>query len=423
MGADYRQATGRRPRDDYGPRTLIPANSNSSKERFYGKGDIASANDNQKDESLPRGWSVLEPNRIKERRIAAGYATTHALSMAIGTMAYMRLHKIENGLVVVRDSEYELIARTMGIPVHLLQLPMLMHSQTVQWMELWGRDERLEEGGDHDAVLLAAYVRHHAKARRLNKAKICRMAKVPPNAMHYIWHAAKPIDRYPDTTMLATMKLTGNSSWDNVIMDSQAFYAAKMLTEEIAEIHKPRMRYAPEDPDRRAPWTYDVDPFRLRQPRTQFVNSYTDPEAPGIAPSKAKIINERRERTRRFLQNYNDAKLIVKMVREDDDPIATLLEYHPMHREAILAIKSDAAARMTLHRMMCIRYLETHPGTPTTTFARTLGITRERLRQLRHKVNDHGLPGAIMGDAQDYAPGDPIWSDFEFNTRKTRRAA
>ena len=184
MGANYRKHTGRAPRSDYGPRKLIAATSLSSKERFYGKNQPATANDNTKDESLPKGWSILEPNRVKERRLAAGYPTTDSLALKIGTMSYQRLHKIESGIVVVRDSEYELIARTLEMPVHMLQLPMLMHSETVQWMELWGKDQRLEEGGDHDAVLLAAYVRYHAREKDLNKAKICKQAKVNSSAMH-----------------------------------------------------------------------------------------------------------------------------------------------------------------------------------------------------------------------------------------------
>ena len=426
MGADYRKHEGRAPRTDYSPRRLVPVSSASSHERLYGKGPQGPSNDNAfndntRDESLPRGWSILEPNRIKERRLAAGYATTHALAMRIGSMAYLRLHKIENGLVVVRDSEYELIARTLGIPVHSLQLPMLMHSQTVQGMETWGKDAQIEEGGDHDAVLLAAYVRHHAAKRHLNKARICSLAKVPSNAMHHIWHAAKPIDRYPDTTMKATMMLTENTSWDNVIIDSRAYYAGGLLTDCIRQVQEPRVRYAPEDPDKRAPWTYDVDPFRSHQPRTQFVNAYTDPEAPGISPTKAKILEERKNRTRMFLQNYNDAKLIVKMVKEDEDPVATLLEYHPKHRDAILAIGSDEAARVTLHRMMCVRYLEIHPGSPTAAFARTLRITPERLRQLRHRVRAEGLPGVIMTKVEDFVPVDPLWEDF--NTSSGRRAA
>ena len=429
MGADYRKSTGRAPRTDYGPRKLVPVRTASSRERLYGKGETTPSNDNAvndnvPDESLPRGWSILEPNRVKERRLAAGHKTTHSLSMAIGSISYQRLHKIESGTVVVRDSEYELIAKKLDLPVHLLQLPMLMHSETVKWMEIWGKDSLIEEGGDHDAVLLAAYVRLHARRRDVNKAQICKMAKVNSHAMHHIWHAAKPIDRYPDTTMMATMMLTENTSWDNVITDSRAYYTAGFLTEDVRAVQRPRVRYAPEDPDKRAPWTYDVDPFRARRPREQYVNAYTDPVVPDILPSKAKVIEERQRRIDMLIQNYKDAKLILKIAKEDEEPIATLLEYHPKYRKEILAIENEDLARATLHRMMCICYLEANPRAPATPFARTLGITVERVRQLRHKVRAEGLAGMILKQVQGlqaYDPEEPRWDDFGID--RVRRAA
>lgn len=418
MGANYRKHTGRAPRSDYGPRKLIAATSLSSKERFYGKNQPAPANDNTKDESLPKGWSILEPNRVKERRLAAGYPTTDSLALKIGTMSYQRLHKIESGIVVVRDSEYELIAKTLEIPVYMLQLPMLMHSETVQWMELWGKDQRLEEGGDHDAVLLAAYVRYHAREKDLNKAKICKQAKVNSSAMHYIWHAAKPIDRYPDTTMMATMMLTENSIWDNVILDSRAYYAAGLLTEEIKKVQKPRVRYAPEDPDKRAPWTYDIDPFRKKQPRSQYINAYTSDEAPGRSPKKLKALAERRRYVRRLIQFFKDAKMIHKIIKKDDNPWATLLDYYPKGEDTIRSMTNVDTAKITLHRLMCVKYLQANGDLSITPLSHMLGITHERLRQMKNEEPTRGIKAVMPKSHVEHLAHEPEWSKFRNSTIK-----
>ena len=261
MGANYRISTGRAPREDYAPRKLISSTDTVYRGSSRRKSP-SPQNDNVEDESLPRGWSILEPNRIKERRLAAGYKTTDALSLKINSISYLRLHKIECGIVVVRESEYELIADALGLTVDQLKLPMLMKSETVQWMDLWGADRTIEEGGSHNDVLLAAYVRYHAHKFEMGPTQVAKHVGVPQNAMHFIWHAAKPIDRYPDTTMHATMKLTGHDSWDEVITASQDHYQAGHLEDFVKDVQKPRVRYAPEDPSKMAPSTYDTNPFR-----------------------------------------------------------------------------------------------------------------------------------------------------------------
>lgn len=420
MGANYRKHTGQAPRSDYSPRKLVPANSNSPKERFYGKGEPKSANDNAKDESLPKGWSILEPNRVKERRLAAGYATTDSLAMKIGTMSYQRLHKIESGVVVVRDSEYELIAQVLEMPVSMLKLPMLMHSETVRWMELWGKDQRLEEGGDHDAVLLAAYVRYHARKRNLNKAKICKMAKVSSNAMHFIWHAAKPIDRYPDSTMMATMMLTGNSSWDKVIRGSLSHYAAGLLTEEIKKVQKPRVRYAPEDPDKRAPWTYDINPLREHQPRRQFINAYAQ-QTPVEWEARIKGIKERRRKTHRLIEIYEDAKIMVGYARDDKNPLNTLMELCPYERETIAEISNQWDARVILLRFIVISYLQDNEDVTAASFASILGVTPERVYQMQDVAEEKGLAGLIAQNTETFLFPEVEWSTFR--SRNLKRAA
>ena len=417
MKPTYLRTSNPPPREDYSPRRLIDVSSPG--ERLYGKGVPRTANDNTTDESLPRGWSILEPNRIKERRLAAGYKTTEALSFKIRTMSYQRLHKIESGIVVVRDSEYDLIAAALDLPVHLLQLPMLMHSETVRWMELWGLDKRIEEGGDHDAVLLAAYVRYHAKLKGMKKAHICERAGVSPNAMHYIWHAAKPIDRYPDSTMKATMLLTRNTSWDNVITDSQAYYAAGFLQEQIKEVQQPRVRYAPEDPDKRAPWTYDVDPFRAHQPREAYINAYTR-EPSRATPTRLNILRDKRSRIHRLIGIYRDAKLLHSIATKTQSPASMLCDYYPKDQRFIWEL-DESAARIVLQRLLCVRYAQENDDVTATPFAHMLDITSKRFRQLKNDERKHGMQALVPCKNAKTSFNEPDWPDYR--QIKLRKAA
>lgn len=150
------QVQGVRPRDEYGPRRLLP--------ETYGRRAEYRAFDKKKDdprgdEALPAEWAVVCPNRICERRKAAGYPTTMQLARAMATISYQRLKKMEHGRVIVRESEFELVAAHLGVPVEDLKLPLLTASETSEWNRIWGPSKLIEEGGDHDSVLLSAYVR------------------------------------------------------------------------------------------------------------------------------------------------------------------------------------------------------------------------------------------------------------------------
>lgn len=415
MSADYRERTGRAPRTDYGPRKLLPVNSNTKNRRFYGKDHAGPINDNGKDESLPRGWSILEPNRVKERRIAAGFPSASDLSLHIGTMSYQRLKKIENGRVVVRASEYELIAKAMGIAIHYLQLPMLMRSQTVEWMERWGADNTIEEGGDHDAVLLAAYVRYHVHRLGLNKSRACIAANVPGNALHFIWHAAKPIDRYPDTTMKVAMMISNDNDWNEVIANSQNYYLAGDLKKFILDVQKPRVRYAPEDPSKMAPWTYDTDPFRTRQPRERYVNAYSSTKRKARYNPKQELttISQKREVLRIKIRYYRDIRMIVRIARTIENPVAMLVDKCPDQRKEIEAIKDEAVARQMLLRLLLVRYAIMGEYAFTNPMAKILRTTGQRVRQLVKAYKDKGL--MVLKPAKSdkqFTYQEPEWEDF-----------
>ena len=422
MGANYRVKTGTAPRNDYSKRKLVPVKTKSPKERLYGKGVPTPENDNVRDESLPRGWSILEPNRIKERRLAAGYATTDALSMKIDSISYLRLHKIENGIVVVRESDYELIAQTLGIPVSSLKLPMLMQSETVRWMEMFGADKVIEEGGDHDAVILAAYVRYHANRIGLSQTQITAKLGGPSNCLHFIWYAAKPIDRYPDSTMMITMKLTKHDSWDAVIVGSQHAYREGLLTRFVELVRRPRVRYAPEDPSKRAPWTYDVDPFRTFKPRDRFINAYTSRRS-REQDERLREMTLRRGDTRLRIRYYQEMKAIEREARIMRDPIAMLADLFPDYRDIIEEGASLYYARVAYARVRVIDYLLKNNDLFVKPAALFLGLTSERIRQLKSKAKAQGLV-AVFPDHKRCGDGvnTPQWTDYRYLSIKRNAA-
>ena len=422
MGANYRIQTGTAPRKDYGKRKLVPVKTNTTTERLYGKGVPTPQNDNIRDESLPRGWSILEPNRIKERRLAAGYATTDALSLEIDSISYQRLHKIENGVVVVRESEYELIAQTLGLPVSSLKLPMLMQSETIHWMEMFGPNKTIEEGGDHDAVILAAYVRYHANRIGLGPHQIAKKMGGPSNCMHFIWYAAKPIDRYPDSTMMVTMKMTKHDSWDKVIVGSQDAYHQGIITKFVELVRRPRVRYAPEDPSKKAPWTYDVDPFRTFKPRERFINAYTNRRSKE-QDERLREMTLRRGDTRLRIRYYQEIKSIEREAKTMRDPIAMLADLFPDYRDIIEEGASLYYARVAYARVRVIDYLLKNNDLFVKPAALFLGVTSERIRQLKNKARAQGLV-AVFPDHKRCEDGinTPQWNDYRYLSIKRNAA-
>lgn len=372
------------PREYYGPRKLLP-NCHRRHERRYNK----TLNGQRGSEALPDGWNVLCPNRIKEVRMRLGIESCLALVKKLGSINYQRLHKLETGRVVVRDSEFQLIAQCLGVDVTQLTLPLLTQSETVEWQRRWGLAKQIEEGGDHDSVILAAYMRHLVSSSDKSLNRLCaegvRGHPIPHTTANRMWHAERPIDRYPDNAMFFMMHLSGKSSWDDVVLESRRLYNAQALYFYVDQVRAPRKRYAPEDPDRRAPWTYDIDPGRPKKHRALIQTPLSaDPETAGKRTVKETARQkEIREATLRIEKSISglDAGNITAALRglfpDDIEIVGALLRDNPV------------MARTIALRARCIRNIR-HTCEFALLGAR-LGISRERVRQIEQA--DGNQPG------------------------------
>ena len=368
------------PRDYYGPRKLLQAEAYGHYEnaRLYGK----TIDVERGDEALPNEWFVLCPNRISERREAAGFMNTGMFATALNSINYQRLRKLETGRVIVRDSEYELIAEKLGIHIDELKLPLLTQGETVEWNRLWGPDKRIEEGGDHDAVILAAFFRYTLDKLGMKRAHL-RDVTSNTGVLGRLWYAEKPIDRHADSGMLAMMSITFSENWDEVVRKSQAAYKEGFLTKFIKDIHKPRIRYAPEDPDRRAPWTYETNAFRAKKRRKQTQTPFT-PELIELPPNQTK---------RKFLRQQQLKRRARIMVQAIIDTI-TRIGIHKLYAETLTGINreqylllSEIEQKTVVARFWMLSRCRTIDERNAA--IEKLGISKERFRQLKadwHKV-------------------------------------
>jgi len=385
------QVQGVRPRDEYGPRKLLPDT--------YGRGVEHRAFDKRRDqprgdEAIPAEWAVVCPNRVAERRAAAGYPTTMHISRAMASISYQRLKRIEQGRVLVRDSEYELIADHLGIDEEALKLPLLTLEETRLWNATWGPGKLIEEGGDHDSVLLSAYVRMLVEETGLRRYAICTSMGFNSNALSFIWYAEKPIDRYPDSTMSIVIRLSGADGWDDVILASRRLYEEGMLKPYILAIHQPRVRYAPEDPDRRAPWTYEADPLRVRKGRRAVQTPLSAVPLPGT-----KIERERRARQaeKQRIRDEARAEMTATIERMRCAGLDMLHEVFPEDPSGVERLK---ALPLSMVRTMMARTViarTSYRDFQRIIAADLLGVSKERIRQMHH-ADDGRVPPVAGGN-------------------------
>ena len=372
----------RAPREHYVPRALINAeHGRYGAARAYGKSPEA----DRGKVALPEAWSVVCPNRITERRREAGMEYVTHLQRAIGSISYQRLVKMETGRVIIRDSEYELVADALGIHEDDLKLPLLTHQETIEWNRNWGGGTQIEEGGDEDSVVLAAYVRHLVEMTGTSRTKLCAQLGVSAHALVHIWHAEKPIDRWPDSTMMTVMRLADVETWDDVITASRALRADRVLDTHIADVVKPRLRYAPEDPDRKAPWTYAADPFRTRRAR-RLVRTPLSADPPR-ENAKQRTIRLRQEARQARIDELEATRRAYRMALDEareGDQRALLERQFPKATAKQLeeVLSNPELAAFVIGRVALIRAASTNPLQDIA--GALLGITRERIRQIRN---------------------------------------
>lgn len=204
---------------------------------------------------LPVAWDILQPNAIAETRMMRGYASLMALSRAIPSIPYARLYKLEKGTSIARDSELDIIARTLRTKPDKLVLAPMTASEAQAWAEVYsGRRQRVH-GGDEQAVTLAAAIRATMKRKHIAPSSIVEDYRLPYVTYHKMINAERPIDRWSPRAMTAIIRLMGARDWDGVILASRRMKASGQLDALIREIVKPRVRFHPDDPDPRSPWT------------------------------------------------------------------------------------------------------------------------------------------------------------------------
>ena len=378
MGPDYHDNTGGRPRAVYKPREIdvpdvvLP---------FAGTQETASRN-----EALPEGWDIVWPNRIRERRECLRISSTAELAQLAGHISYQRLCKLERGIAVARMSELELLAAPLQCAPDDLTLPALSLSETVRWKSEWGSAR--VEGGDHNAVVLAAFVRKLVEDVGLTRDNIARQAREQgitstSNPFKGIWHAEKPVDRWPDNTMRLIMYLAAAGTWSQVLCRAAEAYAAGALAEQVASVRRPRVRYAPEDPDRRAPWTYAIDPFRHRRSRRIHISGFST-GLPMSATERQKI--EKRQAKQELIdETTRICRRIIDWTTSSSDLETRLRRLIPADKDGVSSLireLDDATLTISAARARVI-HLSHKTRIHAPTAAALLGITDARFYQLR----------------------------------------
>lgn len=398
MGPKFQDRSGKAPRSDYRPRELI------TDRRAFAK--WLNTAPTEKDESLPTGWNILWPNRIRQIRLSRGIETTSVLALKTGHIGYQRLCCLERGIKVGRDSELELLAAALDCRTSDLILPPLSRSETVQWMETWSTKHTI--GGDHHSVLLSAYYRLLIARTGVSRNKVTDLARINGFKASFtnlfaLWHAEKPVDRYADQTMDFVMFLACASSWEAVIDQSRVAYRTGQTQRHIEDLQKPRVRYAPEDPDRRAPWTFVTDPFRPTISRRVHLTAFST--EPGEGKTDACIRLKREKKETRFAQTTAICRQASEFAAATTLPQERMLRLFPHDRESALLLTKKlkpASLRKAILRARLVQLSERH-DLDSKIVADTLEMTRERFNQLRKKgsksVATTGLTGSILGAA------------------------
>lgn len=247
---------------------LLRLRSNSEKIRINKTAEIKTANERPQqpapslDVALPLSHYIIHPNRIRERRLQKGYETAASFLEIAAPLSVGRLRKIESGQCFVRESEYELIAKALGIRTSSLKLPVLSENELHEWKNRWGTSK--DGAGSNDSVVLAAYIRHLAHKLKMNKSEICEKYGYANRTVENIWFAKRSVDSYCGQVVEFALEFSGKKTWTDLLLAAQDALRKNLLNDEIKKMQQKRGRITPGDPDERAPWTYETNPNRKK---------------------------------------------------------------------------------------------------------------------------------------------------------------
>jgi hypothetical protein len=332
--------------------------------------------------ALPRGWSFICPNRIQEQRLAKGYESVASLYRKIKTISYARLVTLETGRVYVRDSEFELIAKHLNLKAEDLRLPPLSQEETLEWAENW-TFQMFPEGGDKESVLVAAYTLHCIQNMGLNISSFARRYDFPRIKVADVINTKRMVNDYDEESKAAIKLATGETSYTSVIRKANEAYKKGHINYEIERIRAPRLKFMPEDPDKRAPWTYETDPFRKKlhkRPGTGFhvTHGMVAPHNRGVTLQKRHDHKAEYEKT--CYDNYMKIKKeafinsqifqlrelfphdhieTIRKIAEDKQLAATIIVRARLSRRARKPYEVNAAAKLLGIKPVKLRHIQT----------------------------------------------------------------
>ena len=181
---------------------------------------------------------IVFPNRMRARRIAAGFARLILLSNELASIPYIRLSKIERGEVVPRPAELRLIAG----PLRCDPLDLLFDAdQTDALFDSWAEEihgpPRSPTAEDRDSLLLAAAIRaRRASDARLTIADIQERFGIAPVVLSRLENTQKPLTAWNETTRHAIRRLLDADSDEAMLERIRSDHARGALDSHIDAI-------------------------------------------------------------------------------------------------------------------------------------------------------------------------------------------
>lgn len=156
--------------------------------------------------------TILFPNAVRERRIAAGFPSLLRFAALVPRIPYIRLSKIERGEVFARAWELREIANALNMndPADLFIDVESRAFSMRNWARTHNGMPRLNPEMDELAVLLAAAMRERrASDPALTLTQLHADYGLPAVVLSRIENAAKPFDRWNGATAASLCALFG----------------------------------------------------------------------------------------------------------------------------------------------------------------------------------------------------------------------
>lgn len=155
--------------------------------------------------------NIVFPNRLREKRRAAGFLKLLRFAAVLPEIPYIRLSKIERGEVVARTDELVRIATALGIaPIDLLVDIDDPGFDIAEWAQPFADGKPLDSDEERFALLLAAAVRaRRALDADLTIADVEERFGLAQVNLSRVENAAKPWPRWNAAVRSALLRMFG----------------------------------------------------------------------------------------------------------------------------------------------------------------------------------------------------------------------